>query len=118
MKLTGALFPPLVVVLGLSAVLAQADNKSRPSDVTRSRITGRVVAQGKPLQSAVITLWQGFSEPTPSTTVAEGRTENDGNYELTNVPPGNYMIGVTAPGYVTGKENQILANLRHVIVVG
>ena len=118
MRLAKVFMSSLVVALTVSAALAQGDDKSSPSYVTRSRITGRVMSQGKPVAGAVITLWQGFSEPTPSTTVAQGRTETDGNYELKDVPPGNYMIGVTAAGYVTGKENQILENLRHVNVVG
>jgi hypothetical protein len=50
--------------------------------------------------------------------VAKGRTDSAGNYALENIHTGNYLIRVDAPGFVTGKENDLLARHRHVTVVG
>jgi hypothetical protein len=81
---------------------------------------GRVQSQGKPISGALIRLWeqQSGSEPIERDTVATGRTDADGIYELKNVPTGNYFIAASAPGFVTGKENDMLAKLRYVTVVG
>jgi hypothetical protein len=117
MRLTNVLISALALGLCLSAPVAQSNNKSL-SAASGSTITGRVVARGKALEGAVITVWQGYDEPTPSTTAAKGRTDADGNYELTNVSPGNYYISATAAGFVTGKENKFPANLRLLIIVG
>jgi len=117
MRLTNVLISALALGLCLSGLVAQSNNKSL-SAASGSTITGRVVARGKALEGAVITVWQGYDEPTPSTTAAKGRTNADGNYELTNVRPGNYYISATAAGFVTGKENKFPANLRHLIIVG
>lgn len=118
-RLKHALISPLVLGLSLSGLAAQSNNKSNPSDVSGSAIAGRVIAQGKPLQGALITLWhQPLAEPIKSNVAMSGRTDVDGNYELTQVPPGNYFIASTAAGFVTGKENQIFDNLRSVVVVG
>ncbi len=116
MRLTNVLISALALGLCLSGLVAQSNNKSL-SAASGSTITGRVVARGKALEGVVITVWQGYDEPTPSTTAAKGRTDADGNYELTNVRPGNYYISATAAGFVTGKENKFPANLRLLIIV-
>jgi hypothetical protein len=101
---------------GCYAVVAQPKASPQDSSIT---ITGRVQSQGKPLSGALITLWQQpYGDPSERSTVAIGRTDTAGNYELKNVPTGNYLIGVSAPGFVTGKENDMLAKLRYVTVVG
>ena len=84
MRLANVIIAPLVLVLSLSGLVAQSNTKSSPSDASGSTITGRVVARGKALEGAVITIWNGYDEPTPSTTAATGRTDADGNYELTH----------------------------------
>jgi len=110
------LISPFVLLLVLGAVVAQPKVPAEGSPIT---ITGRVEAQGKPLSGALITLWeQPFGDPSERSTVTTGLTDSAGNYELKNVPNGNYLIGVSAAGYVTGKENNMLAKLRFVTVVG
>ncbi len=108
----------LVVLLpGCYAVVAQPNASPQESSIT---ITGRVQSQGKPLSGALVTLWdQKYGvDPIERGTVATGRTDSAGNYELKNVPTGNYFIGVSAPGFVTGKENNFIEKLRFVTVAG
>ena len=107
----------LVLLLGCYAAVAQPQASPQDSSIT---ITGTVQSQGKPLSGALVTLWhQGAGvDPSEGSTVATGRTDDAGNYELKNVPTGNYSIAVSAPGFVTGKENDMLAKLRFVTVVG
>lgn len=108
----------LVLLLGCYAVVAQP--KASPEDPSIT-ITGTVQSQGKPISGALITLWDqqsGGDDPSERSTVATGRTDIAGNYELKNVPTGNYLIRPSAPGFVTGKENDFLAKLHFVTVVG
>lgn len=107
----------LILLPGCYPVVAQPKASPQDSSIT---ITGRVQSQGKPLSGALVTLWEQSSGDDPSDrgTVAKGRTDNEGNYELRNVPTGNYFIAASAPGFVSGKENDFLAKLRFVTVVG
>lgn len=111
------LISPLVLLLGCYAAAAQVNPPTAESSIT---ITGRVQSEGKPLSGALVTLWQQSygDDPSDRGTVAKGRTDNEGNYELKNVPTGNYYIAASAPGFVSGKENDFLAKLRFVTVVG
>ena len=107
--------------LALACLAADISAQSLPNKKPNNgggTIVGTVTAQGKPLPGATITLWQQpISEPIPSNTTQVGRTNADGSYELSQIPSGNYFISATLPGYVTGKENQVLANLRPVNAV-
>jgi hypothetical protein len=105
----------LVCLTAAPGVLAQSTNDA--AALQGNLVTGRVVAQGKPLEKAVITVWQGFSEPSSAGPVFTAETDGNGVYRLT-VPPGNYFITGAALGFVTGKENQVILNLRHLVVVG
>ena len=119
MKSKGA----FLILFGLILITPSARGQSPPpSTASESRgnvVAGRVVSQGKPLAGALVTLWdESLSEPTEHNTVATGRTNEEGNYELRKVRLGNYFISATADGFVTGKENKILANLRRVTIAG
>src|SRR5262249_25193340 len=107
----------VVLLLGSYAVLAQPKALGADSSIN---IAGRVQAEGKPVQNALITLWDqsGGGDPSDHSTIATVRTDTNGNYELKNVPAGNYYLAVSAAGFVTGKENDMLAKLRFVTVVG
>lgn len=110
------LVPLIVILVGCGAVVAQPKEPRADSSIA---ITGKVQAEGKPLSGALVTLWeQPFGDPIEGSIVATGRTDASGNYELKNVPTGNYLIRPSAPGFVTGKENDFLGKLRYVTVVG
>src|SRR5262249_19887585 len=106
----------VILPLGSCAIITQAQ-ALQDSSIT---ITGTVQSQGKPIPGALVTLWQqgAGDDPSEQNTVATGHTDTAGNYELKNVPIGNYYIGVRASGYVTGKENNWIEKLRFVTVAG
>lgn len=106
----------LLLLLTCYAAAAQPKTPATDSSIT---ITGRVQSEGKPLSGALVTLWQQpFGDPDERSTVAKGQTDRNGNYELKNVPTGNYLIAASAPGFVSGKENDFVRKLRYVTVVG
>jgi len=118
MRLPQALCLLSLAVASLAADISAQSLPNKNSDNNGGTIIGAVTAQGKPLPGVTITLWQQpLAEPTASNMTKVGSTNADGSYELTGVPPGNYFISASLPGYVTGKENQIFANLRPVNAV-
>jgi hypothetical protein len=96
---------------------AGGQEPAKPNSLGSTVITGHVVALDKPLAGATVTIWYGFDEPTPNTTVTTAKTDESGAYKLT-VAPGNYYIWATAPGFISGHENNVFINLKHVTVVG
>jgi hypothetical protein len=103
------------IVAGLSQVNGQEPPKQ--NNLPLSVITGHVSALDKPLAGATVTLWYGFDEPTPNTTVATAKADENGVYKLT-VAPGNYKMWATAPGFISGHENNVFVNIKRVTVVG
>jgi protocatechuate 3,4-dioxygenase beta subunit len=117
-SLAKILVSPLVLIFSLTALQAQPGAKGLPGEVNGAQITGRVVGHGKPLPGALITLWRHpLAEPIGNNIALTGRTDADGFYKLEGVPAGNYFISATADGFVTGRENEIVAGLRSVTIV-
>jgi len=89
-------------------------------------ISGIVVeaGTGTPVANATIQLVANFSFPNPSPLPATARSGRDGTFTLANLKPGDGLLGVMAPGYVsvtytgsgTGRmvwsANQKLTNIR------
>lgn len=118
MRFAQALCLLSLAVASFTADISAQSLPNKKSDNSGGTIMGTVTAQGKPQSGATITLWQQpLGEPVAGNIMQVGRTNADGSYELTQIPSGNYFISATLPGYVTGKENQIFANLRAVNAV-
>src|SRR6185503_8554020 len=91
-------------------VLALASLTHAQKDQTAS-ISGKVTFKDKGVAGVVVVAtvvdynggWQRGSN--------RGRTDEDGNYRINNVPPGNYQIYPVAPALVidTGQPHQRLA---------
>lgn len=67
-----------------------------------STLSGRVTIDGKPVARATVTLiWQGGGSPGESP-----RTQSDaeGNYRLTILRAGRYLVNVGYPGYIAASE--------------
>jgi hypothetical protein len=96
---------------------AGGQESAKPNNLGSTVIAGHVLALDKPFAGATVTIWYGFDEPTPNTTVATAKTDESGAYKLT-VAPGNYKMWVTAPGFISGHENNVFINIKRVTVVG
>jgi hypothetical protein len=111
-------YPVIAFVFSISVLsLASGQQSAQPNNLPANVITGHVSALDKPLAGATVTLWSGFDEPTPNTTVATAKTDEMGAYKLT-VAPGNYKMWATAPGFIGGHENNVFVNIKRVTVVG
>jgi hypothetical protein len=78
----------LLILASLPAYSAQASGKGGTIQGTVSDPTGAVVAD------AVVSLTNGVTGYTQTS-----KTANDGTYRLTNVPPNQYVLDISSPGF-------------------
>jgi len=82
------------------------------------------VGTGTPVANATIQLVANLSAPNSSPLTAPARSGRDGTFSFTNLKPGDGLLGVSAPGYVSAfyagsgngrmvwTANQKLTNIR------
>ena len=92
---TGCRPSPDVNVLGylLTEALDTTPSTGSADPMATGLLTGRVLANGRPLEDAVVVVAENTGQPHSAATDAAGR------YRLTNLPPGQYVTAVVAPGY-------------------
>jgi len=114
----------LIVLLTISMVQAQIDNKSQPpnqkpqgqqantSNETRTgtRIRGSVTTDGgRPVPDAAIFIFPvnivGNVQGTVTSMLRPNTSDADGKFELTSLAPGAYSISATAPGLVSSDND-------------
>lgn len=93
----------IVVIFGVAAA---AHAQITPSKESGATISGRVTLKGKGMAGIIVTLRGGgdrfrsgreYSGP-------KGVTDDDGNYQIVNVPPGTYRAVPAARAFVPGVE--------------
>lgn len=83
------------MVFGLGLVMAGCGGGGGSTDTTPGRISGRVVdAQGNPVEGATV-----------SAAGLTAITDQNGDYTIENVPPGTYLVSVTASGEVFSDQS-------------
>jgi hypothetical protein len=80
MRVVAALVPGLLLFVGCSG--------------THATFGGRITSKGKPLDSGVIM----FHGPAPEYRMGMGTISDDGAYTATDVPIGQVLVSVRAPG--------------------
>ena len=91
-----------VVIIITSAVLAQA--QSAPVKEATSTISGKVTLKDKPLAGVVISVSSNQSSSGDRPINFKGTSDANGEYRITNVPAGNYIILPLAPAFVTVED--------------
>jgi hypothetical protein len=88
-------------------------------------IAGRVVARGKGLAGVTVTLrgggfggFGGFGGGATGQDLPESKTDADGNYRITGVPPGSYVVTPVAPVYTTPGTTRFTSTNEPVVVTG
>ncbi len=115
----------ICVLLLLSAVIS-ANAQPAVDKASASSISGKVTIGGKGVSGVVV----GLSIETLSSSIYITRlkavTDEDGNYRIKNVPPGNYRVLLSAPDYVPGDgitpvivgKNETVENINITLIRG
>jgi protocatechuate 3,4-dioxygenase beta subunit len=95
-----------ILCIFTTAILAQSQTAS-VKELT-STVSGRVTVKDKPLQGVVVSLRLNDRYERRTFTSYKARTDVNGEYRITNVPAGNYLIVPLAPAFVTDDEPRFL----------
>jgi len=97
-----------ILLVFCNTVRAQTETKAAKKEPASS-ISGKVTIKGKGAPGIVV----GVRSPEPygpQTSTYKGTTDQDGNYKITNVPPGTYRVIPAAPAFVNsgGQDSKTL----------
>jgi len=92
----------ILLLLLCNTVQSQPQTKLSKKDPASS-VSGKVTIKGKGAPGIVV----GLRSPDPygrQTPTYKGTTDQDGNYRITNVPPGTYQVMTAAPAFVNSGD--------------
>jgi hypothetical protein len=93
-------FASLTLLLALYAAVVGQSITPQSGRNLPGTVTGRVTADGKGLSNAIVSL----SRRGDGSAGIESKADTAGNYRLTGVPPGRYVILAFLPGYLNQKD--------------
>ena len=92
----------IILALGLSfgfASVVKSQTRAPKKPQTNS-VSGRVTMHGKPAPGIIVGVRSAdFSQP--SQPMLKSTTDQEGNYQVINIPPGNYQVSPVAPALVS-----------------
>lgn len=103
-----------ILIVACVAVCGHAQNNS--SKEPTATITGKVTFHGDGVRGVIISLRSNEGTSFRKLTNLRGVTDAKGEYRITNVPPGNYIVNPTATAFVIdGPERTLIVNQAEAI---
>ena len=104
----------LLLVVGFCAATLRSQSANSPNS-SNNAITGRVTQHGKGLGDVVVKAWRPpWSQPPRD--ALEVKTDFEGYYRITSVPPSNYYVAAYRPGLVPARNDNLSGSPRAVSV--
>ncbi len=95
----------LLIACALASHLHTSAQTPAPVPKDTSTLAGRVTSEGQGVAGVLVTLIPAEWNGRPPTPAAKATTDADGQYRLTNAPPGHYYLTTSAPAYVLTNGN-------------
>ncbi len=81
----------------------QSQTKIKGKNIGTATVSGRVTVNGEPVQRVTVTLQEKNNfQGSP----IRAKADNDGNFQMTGISAGSYMINVVAPNFIVPSEGQ------------
>lgn len=94
----------IACMLLIFAVVIDARSQSGPEKRSGATFSGKVTIKGKGAKGIVVGLIR-IEESSQQPTGQRALTDDQGNYRITNVGPGKYMLTIAAPGLIPASES-------------
>jgi protocatechuate 3,4-dioxygenase beta subunit len=86
----------LLILVSVNYARSQSGAEKAPA----ATISGKVTIKGKGASGVAVGLVRGDQSGMQHPTRHRALTDDEGNYRITNVPPGKYRVMVAAPGFI------------------
>jgi protocatechuate 3,4-dioxygenase beta subunit len=81
----------------------RANSQTKPKTNTDATVSGKLRIKGKPAPGVLVGMRS--SEPAQFDPTFKATTDQDGNYQISDVPAGSYEVAPVAPAFVIGDIN-------------
>jgi hypothetical protein len=107
----------IILFLIIFCCLTFESQAQMTSNKSGGTIAGRITAHGKGLPGVTVIL-RSAGVGAQAQDLPQAKTDNDGNYRLTGIPMGNYIVTPVAPVYTVPGAGRLTAASESIVITG